>query len=65
MRSASRNLVRVGALVAAVAMLAGATALAITALHAGPQGDGTGVTPAGWRTRRAGPSTSPTATATR
>ena len=54
MRRTLRSLTRVGALVSGAAVLAGATAVAVTTLHAGPQPDGTGVTTAGWRLTPAG-----------
>ncbi|GDY31766.1 bifunctional YncE family protein/alkaline phosphatase family protein [Gandjariella thermophila] len=63
-----RRLVRVGVTAAAVLVVGAGTAYAVnTALHAGPQGDGTGVTPAGWRVTPAGAQTAlgslPTASA--
>jgi len=53
-----RRLVRGGIIAATVLAVGAGTAYAVdTALHAGPQGNGTSVTPAGWRVTPAGEQT--------
>src|SRR5215831_11362325 len=52
-----RRLALVSAATAAVLVTGTAAAVAVTARHAGPQGDGTSITPVGWRVTPAGSQT--------